>query len=162
MKSYDHLPDGASINPAEFNTRPERMRCFVIKSYAADDVHKSIKYGVWASTEHGNKRLDEAFRSTQGDPKFPVYLFFSVNGSGFFCGMAQMMSPVDYSKKFGAWAQSEKWSGQFKVKWIFIKVACHPHVAPYSQRSASQCWDGCCAEHPQSGAAARALALQPG
>ena len=27
---------------------------FVIKSYSEDDVHKSIKYGVWASTDTGN------------------------------------------------------------------------------------------------------------
>jgi hypothetical protein len=30
---------------------------FVIKSYNEDDVHKSIKYNVWANTPTGNKRL---------------------------------------------------------------------------------------------------------
>lgn len=42
-----------------------------------DDVYKSIRYGVWASTDTGNKRLDKAYQefNTIG----PVYLLFSVN-----------------------------------------------------------------------------------
>ena len=35
----------------------------------------------------------------------PIYLFFSVNASGQFSGMAQMESALDYTKKFGVWAQ---------------------------------------------------------
>ncbi len=31
-----------------------------------------------------------------------------------------MTSAVDFSKRFGAWAQ-DKWSGEFKVEWIFLK-----------------------------------------
>lgn len=69
-------------------------RFFVIKSYSEDDIHRSIKYSVWTSTEHGNKRLDTAYREQRGKP---VYLFFSVNGSGHFCGCARMCSDVDYT-----------------------------------------------------------------
>jgi hypothetical protein len=47
-------------------------------------------------------------------------LFYSVNASGQFCGMAQMTSGLDYEKKFGEWSQ-DKWKGQFSVRWIFIK-----------------------------------------
>ena len=39
-------------------------RFYVIKSYSEDDVHKSIKYGVWASTDTGNRRLDAAYRES--------------------------------------------------------------------------------------------------
>lgn len=102
-----------------FDTNPPYARYFVIKSYNAEDVHKSIKYNVWASTQHGNKRLDQAYRESAS--KGPIYLFFSVNGSGCFCGMARMVSPVDYTKTFGAWAIDGKWTGQFNVHWIFIK-----------------------------------------
>eukprot|EP00638_Chattonella_subsalsa_P014379 CAMPEP_0117835334 /NCGR_PEP_ID=MMETSP0949-20121206/11433_1 /TAXON_ID=44440 /ORGANISM="Chattonella subsalsa, Strain CCMP2191" /LENGTH=774 /DNA_ID=CAMNT_0005677323 /DNA_START=229 /DNA_END=2555 /DNA_ORIENTATION=- len=104
------------INTQEIDLQPEGARYFVIKSYSEDDIHKSIKYGLWASTEQGNRRLDQAFQSAKG----PVYLFYSVNASGQFCGMAQMKSAVDYSKKFGAWAQ-DKWKGQFEVQWIYAK-----------------------------------------
>lgn len=87
--------------------------------YSEDDVHRSIKYNIWCSTEHGNKRLDDAFREREG--KGPVYLFFSVNASGHFCGMAEMMSPVDYEHQTDVWQMSNKWQGKFEVKWIYVK-----------------------------------------
>lgn len=57
---------------------------FVIKSYSEDDVHKSMKYNVWSSTPHGNKKLDSAFEDAQriaaGKPRgCPIFLFFSVS-----------------------------------------------------------------------------------
>ncbi|KAI1309399.1 YTH domain-containing family protein 2 [Halotydeus destructor] len=105
-------------NPAEFDCDPKNARFFVIKSYSEDDIHRSIKYQIWCSTEHGNKRLDAAFNSQEG--KGPIFLYFSVNGSGHFCGMAQMVSALDYSASASVWAQ-DKWKGQFKVKWIYVK-----------------------------------------
>jgi hypothetical protein len=108
----------SAYNPKEFNTSPKAARFFVIKSYSEDDIHRSIKYNIWCSTEHGNRRLDSAY--FKGDGQVPVYLFFSVNGSGHFCGMAEMQSRVDYNKKTGVWAQ-DKWRGCFQVKWIYVK-----------------------------------------
>ncbi|RIA87025.1 hypothetical protein C1645_696428 [Glomus cerebriforme] len=105
-------------NPKSFNCKPNHARYFVIKSYTEDDVHKSLKYDIWASTEIGNRRLDKAFRESAD--KGPIYLFFSVNASGHFCGMAQMLTPVDYTTSSSVWAQ-DKWKGVFKVKWIFVK-----------------------------------------
>ena len=79
-------------NPVQFDVRPTFARYFVIKSYTEDDVHKSLKYEIWSSTDPGNKRLDKAFKETAG--RGPIYLFFSVNASGHFCGMAEMLTPV--------------------------------------------------------------------
>lgn len=110
--------DVQSYNPIEFNTSPKAARFFVIKSYSEDDVYISIKYNVWCSTEHGNRRLDSAYAKGEGNT--PVYLFFSVNGSGHFCGMAEMTSRVDYNRKTDLWSQ-DKWRGCFQVKWIFVK-----------------------------------------
>ena len=107
------------VNPTTFDTTAKNARFFIIKSYSEDDVHRSIKYGVWASTDAGNRRLDAAFRETGN--RAPIYLFFSVNASGQFAGMAQMESAIDYTKKFGDWAQSGKMSGTFAIRWIFIK-----------------------------------------
>ncbi|KMQ98217.1 yth domain family protein 1-like protein [Lasius niger] len=67
-----------------------------------------------ASTEHGNKRLDQAYREASREGA-PLYLFFSVNGSGHFCGMAQMVSPVDYQCNSSVWSQ-DKWKGQFRLE----------------------------------------------
>ncbi|KAJ8513049.1 hypothetical protein OPV22_003483 [Ensete ventricosum] len=56
-----------------------------------DDIHKSIKYNVWASTPHGNKKLDAAYQeSKEKTSGCPVFLFFSVNTSGQFVGVAEM------------------------------------------------------------------------
>ncbi|CAF1651134.1 unnamed protein product, partial [Adineta steineri] len=106
-------------NPKDFNLNPKGARFFVIKSYSEDDVHRSIKYNIWCSTEHGNKRLDAAFREREG--KGPIYLFYSVNASGHFCGMAEMMSPLDYDHQTDVWHMSNKWQGKFEVKWIYVK-----------------------------------------
>ncbi|KAH9950289.1 YTH-domain-containing protein [Amylocystis lapponica] len=105
-------------NPVDFDTRPLFARYFVIKSYTEDDVHKSLKYEIWSSTDPGNKRLDKAFKECAG--RGPIYLFFSVNASGHFCGMAEMLTPVDYTRSSTVWA-SDKWKGVFKVRWIFVR-----------------------------------------
>lgn len=105
-------------NPVTFDTRPPFARYFVIKSYTEDDVHKSLKYEIWSSTDPGNKRLDKAFKECAG--RGPIYLFFSVNASGHFCGLAEMLTPVDYTRSSTVWA-SDKWKGVFKVRWIFVR-----------------------------------------
>uniref|UniRef100_A0A3B3X7A0 YTH domain-containing family protein n=1 Tax=Poecilia mexicana TaxID=48701 RepID=A0A3B3X7A0_9TELE len=107
-----------NYNPKDFDWNLKNGRVFIIKSYSEDDIHRSIKYSIWCSTEHGNKRLDSAYRSLCN--KGPLYLLFSVNGSGHFCGVAEMRSPVDYNAYAGVWSQ-DKWKGKFEVKWIFIK-----------------------------------------
>ncbi|XP_058201719.1 YTH domain-containing protein ECT4-like [Rhododendron vialii] len=104
---------------------------FVIKSYSEDDVHKSIKYNVWSSTPNGNKKLqciyEDAQRIAAGNPRgCPVFLFFSVNASGQFCGVAEMIGPVDFRKDMDFW-QQDKWSGSFPVKWHIIKDLPNPN-----------------------------------
>ncbi|KAM4833356.1 YTH domain-containing family protein 1 isoform X2 [Urocitellus parryii] len=114
----EKLKAAHSYNPKEFDWNLKSGRVFIIKSYSEDDIHRSIKYSIWCSTEHGNKRLDSAFRAVNSQG--PVYLLFSVNGSGHFCGVAEMKSPVDYGTSAGVWSQ-DKWKGKFDVKWIFVK-----------------------------------------
>ncbi|RAL38609.1 unnamed protein product [Cuscuta campestris] len=98
---------------------------FVIKSYSEDDVHKSIKYGVWSSTPNGNRKLSNAYDDAQrvaagNSIGCPVFLFFSVNASGQFCGVAEMTGHVDFHRDMDFW-QQDKWSGSFPVKWHFVK-----------------------------------------
>lgn len=112
-------------NRDDFPVDHPDAKFFVIKSYSEDDVHKSIKYNVWSSTPNGNKRLDSAYedarRISVGKPrKCPVFLFFSVNASGQFCGVAEMIGPVDFKRDMDFW-QQDKWSGSFPVKWHIIK-----------------------------------------
>ncbi|XVE48559.1 hypothetical protein DITRI_Ditri01bG0011400 [Diplodiscus trichospermus] len=96
-----------------------------VKSYSEDDVHKSMKYDVWSSTPNGNRKLDAAFheaeaRESETGTKCPIFLFFSVNGSGQFVGLAEMIGKVDFNKDMDFW-QLDKWNGFFPVKWHVIK-----------------------------------------
>ncbi|KAK7243704.1 hypothetical protein RIF29_38514 [Crotalaria pallida] len=119
-------------NLPEFPTKYDHALFFVIKSYSEDDIHKSIKYNVWASTPNGNKRLDSAFQDAQKrmeekGSKCPVFLFFSVNASGQFCGVAEMTGRVDFNKSMDFW-QQDKWNGYFPVKWHIIKDVPNPQL----------------------------------
>ncbi|XP_020578768.1 YTH domain-containing family protein 3-like [Phalaenopsis equestris] len=112
-------------NLPDFTTNYDQAIFFVIKSYSEDDIHKSIKYNVWASTPNGNKRLENAYQAAQQKAaekgcKCPVLLFFSVNASGQFCGVAEMIGQVDFNKSMNFW-QQDKWNGYFPVKWHIIK-----------------------------------------
>ncbi|OAY80566.1 YTH domain-containing family protein 2 [Ananas comosus] len=117
-------------NLPDFPTKYDHALFFVIKSYSEDDIHKSIKYNVWSSTPNGNRRLDNAFqvgqeKSREKGTKCPVFLFFSVNASGQFCGLAEMIGRVDFSKNMDFW-QQDKWNGYFPVKWHIIKDIPNP------------------------------------
>ncbi|KAG2704230.1 hypothetical protein I3760_06G175200 [Carya illinoinensis] len=112
-------------NLDDFQTDYENAKFYIIKSYSEDDVHKSIKYDVWSSTPNGNKKLDAAFRdaeakATEKSSRCPIFLFFSVNGSGQFVGVAEMVGQVDFNKDMDFW-QLDKWNGFFPVKWHIIK-----------------------------------------
>ncbi|KAG6766619.1 hypothetical protein POTOM_027787 [Populus tomentosa] len=67
-----------SYNQPDFVTEYKDAKFFIIKSYSEDNVHKSIKYGVWASTPNGNRKLDTTYREAKEkqDP-CPVFLLFS-------------------------------------------------------------------------------------
>ncbi|KAK4839343.1 hypothetical protein QYF36_021214 [Acer negundo] len=119
-------------NLSDFPDKYDQAFFFVIKSYSEDDIHKSIKYNVWASTPNGNKRLDSAYEDAQDKmaakgSKCPVFLFFSVNASGQFCGVAEMIGRVDFNRNMNFW-QQDKWNGYFPVKWHIIKDVPNPQL----------------------------------
>ena len=51
-----------------------KAKYFVIKSFDEDNIHKSIKYGVWCSTYVNNMILNEAFLEIKG--QYPIILLF--------------------------------------------------------------------------------------
>ncbi|CAI9765801.1 unnamed protein product [Fraxinus pennsylvanica] len=118
-------------NKGDFSVDYTNAKFFVIKSYSEDDVHKSIKYNVWSSTPNGNKKLNCAYEDAQriaaADSRgCRIFLFFSVNASGQFCGVAEMIGPVDFHKDMDFW-QQDKWSGSFPVKWHIVKDVPNPN-----------------------------------
>ncbi|KAM7484926.1 hypothetical protein LguiA_000935 [Lonicera macranthoides] len=119
------------FNKDDFPLDYVNAKFFVIKSYSEDDVHKSIKYNVWSSTPNGNKKLNSAYEDAlsiaSGEQRCcPIFLFFSVNASGQFCGIAEMTGPVNFHKDMDFW-QQDKWCGSFNVKWHIIKDVPNPN-----------------------------------
>ncbi|XP_022638543.1 YTH domain-containing family protein 2-like [Vigna radiata var. radiata] len=89
------VPDREKYNQPDFLKECADAKFFVIKSYNEDNIHKSIKYNMWVSTKKGNKKLDVAYQEAQQRPgRCPVFLFFSVNTSCQFVGLAEMIRPV--------------------------------------------------------------------
>ncbi|KAF9592082.1 hypothetical protein IFM89_011832 [Coptis chinensis] len=120
-KDTSAVPDREQYNREEFPLDYTVAKFFIIKSYSEDDIHKSIKYSVWASTPNGNKKLDAGYQEAQeksGDCR--LFLFFSVNTSGQFVGLAEMVGRVDFNKTLDYW-QQDKWNGSFPVKWHIVK-----------------------------------------
>jgi len=117
---YKQLLDLNIKNVELYQKIDSNSKFFVIKSFSEEDVHKSIKYGVWSSSKNGNLTLNNAFNMAK-EKNGDVYLFFSCNGSGRFCGLARMKSAVDEEKIFDFWTQDNKWPGLFEVEWLFIK-----------------------------------------
>lgn len=112
-------------NLPDFQTKYETAKFYMIKSFNEDDIHKGIKYDVWTSTPHGNKKLNAAFQNaeaklSQTGTQCPIFLFFSVNASGQFVGVAEMLGPVDFKKDMKFW-KLDKYNGFFPIKWHIIK-----------------------------------------
>ena len=92
---------------------------YVIKSIDESNILSSIRFKIWCSTIKGNQKLQKAYK--EADKKYPIFLFFSVNSSGKFMGIALMTSDVEYKVNFNYWSQNDKWKGFFVVDWICIK-----------------------------------------
>lgn len=76
-------------------------------------------------------RYTSSSASTQGKPIPLSYLLIAISdmlNSGQFCGMARMMSPVDYTTSSSVWTQTDKWKGRMDVRWIFVKDIPNSHL----------------------------------
>lgn len=101
---------------------PPGSKFFIIKSFNEQDVKSSFLHKIWTSTELGNKRLNKAYKIKK--PNERIFMFFSVNGSGKFSGVAEMKSCVrkDTDQKYSdVWVENTKYTGYFQIQWIFIK-----------------------------------------
>ena len=117
---YRNLIDINQKNAKLFETINSNCKFFIIKSFSEEDIHKSIKYNVWSSSKNGNLTLSNAFNIAK-EKNGNVYLFYSCNGSGRYCGIARMKTPCDENKSFELWTQDGKWPGLFDVEWLLIK-----------------------------------------
>jgi hypothetical protein len=93
---------------------PDDSAIYIIKSFTEEDIHKSIKYNVWSSTNFGNTKLNSEFKAR------PVFLLFSAYKTNQFTGLARMKSEVNFKNVFPLWAR-DNWRGTFEVEWLLVK-----------------------------------------
>lgn len=97
---------------------PDSSRFFVIKCCRPEHIQISRKNGVWSSTDLGNRRLSCAYRSRYYNAR--IFLFFSVNGSGCFCGVAEMTTDLRECHN-DIWMEKKRFKKVFSVHWLVIR-----------------------------------------
>lgn len=101
---------------------PQGSKFFVIKSTSLEHIKKSFYNGIWSSTFFGNKRLSEAYFNVKTqETNGKIFLLFSVNASGKFCGVAEMTSNLLSDLDTSIWNDTKKFDKAFKVRWIIIR-----------------------------------------
>lgn len=93
---------------------PQSARFLVIQSSNGDNIAISMKESIWASSNNGTERLEKFYEESPG----PIYLFFTLFGSGKYCGVARMTSPPNQGAKRGNWSGGLRWGKGFTLEWI--------------------------------------------
>ena len=122
--TYNHILTKCSFNLICMEDLP-RSRFLMIKSDIRRIV-EGMKFNIWCSTVYGNRKLNRVFGEAASRDNSPVFLLFSGIKTSLFCGMAEMVSPVDSTKscpklndpfKFGS-----KMTGRCDIKWIYAST----------------------------------------
>jgi hypothetical protein len=103
------------MNEKDFNLKNlHKAEFFILRSTCDDDIHKSIKYGIWTSTHRNNVHLNDVYRDCRRRG-IRLFLIFTVVNSKQFSGIAEMTGPVQFNQIFNYWWEELKWSGCFNV-----------------------------------------------
>ncbi|KAK9451465.1 YT521-B-like domain-containing protein [Limtongia smithiae] len=79
-----------AAKPPELTHRQHQPESyFVLKSLTVDDLELSVQTQTWATQEHNEAVLNEAYNTSDN-----VYLIFSANKSGEYFGYARMAGPI--------------------------------------------------------------------
>ena len=115
----EKLTINQNIEPSDLsNLNPsisliEGSQFFIIKSYNKENIEKSRKHSVWATTISNSNKLNEAFK------KGNVILIFSVNCSQSYKGYAIMTScTADSPSNNWQIENNIKLGGDFSVVWL--------------------------------------------
>lgn len=93
-------------------------RFFIIKSDNLKNLEISFKNSIWSSSKATNNKLLKSYNNG----KNRVFLFFSINGSGKFSGVAEMTSNIKTeSVSNNSLITKEKFSQWFNIHWLLFK-----------------------------------------
>lgn len=132
------FPSTLKMNDPNFDIRKAKnAKFFILRSTCDDDIHKAIKYGFWTSTYKNNVLLNDLYKK-YSRTNTPIYLIYTVVGSGQYCGMAQMCSEVELKKTFSYWWEEVKWSGVFRINWVYVKDLLYDEVEDMRMRNGNK------------------------
>lgn len=118
-KTFDSM---SQIESKEFDpTKLKRVEYIVVTSSSADDIHKAMKYGIWASTKDGNAAMMKSFTKKKHGLVDEVILFFKIRDDNKFVGCARMLSNYIEEQQYDLWWERVEWKGLFNVGWLFVK-----------------------------------------
>ncbi|KAF4735730.1 YTH domain-containing protein 2, partial [Perkinsus olseni] len=116
------------VNPHLFDANPKAAKFFVCKSNCEENVYMALRFGLWSpSSQDFLGKLRDTLRgypspanSSETSPHYPpVYLFFSVSGSGMFLGMCQAIGIDDTASL--RWPDGVVRRGVIFLRWIFVR-----------------------------------------
>ena len=112
----------SALNSTEYKLEsPDKLGFVIVTSSSPDDIHKSMKYGIWASTKDGNAALVRKFLQKKKGEISDVIVFFRVKDENRFIGCARLLSNYIEEQQYDLWWERVEWKGLFNVQWIFAK-----------------------------------------
>jgi hypothetical protein len=125
VEAFPHLEN---VNDSNFDVESisPNAQFYILRSGNDDNIHKAIKYHIWATTANGKSVLKQAWQDFEQKGLTPeIYLVFSVVNSNQFLGIAKMTSNIINEESFKYWWEPCKWFGTFQLKWLFVKDIPH-------------------------------------
>ena len=110
------------LNSTEYKLESsEKLGFVVVTSSSSDDIHKSMKYGIWTSTKDGNTALIEKFTEKKKGNLADVIVLFRIKDEDRFVGCARLLSNYIEEQQYDLWWERVEWKGLFNVQWLFAK-----------------------------------------
>ncbi|XP_053992124.1 uncharacterized protein LOC128883608 [Hylaeus volcanicus] len=92
----------------------ETTKIFIIKSSCLENIHKSVRLGIWATGKYKTLLLETTYKEFSN-----VILIFSANSSGGFQGYGRMRSTTLNNFYYDVWGNlSVRLGKNFRVQWI--------------------------------------------
>lgn len=128
------------------NLSLEKTKFFVMRSDNEPDMEICLADNRWIGLRKANVKVDNGYRRSGGN----VVIFFGVSKKRRFCGVARMLSAVDWENTDEDWMpreDGEKYEGRFEVEWLTVNelhfdLIQHVPARLGKQRKAVQSMDG--------------------
>ncbi|XP_068729641.1 uncharacterized protein [Montipora capricornis] len=150
LAEYNRIVSQCSVNTIAVETLPKAR--FVMIRSSIRRIIEGMKCDSWCWTLENNKRLNRLYME-QTRIGAPLFLFFSGPKSLNFCGMAQMVSPVDLNASCPTLTKpfwfANNMVGKCTIKWMYVHdlhfrdvITSNNHISGFSKWHLSDLGNG--------------------